>query len=219
MPFDPDIPKSWLNQFLEEHPGYQQGHNEELDALLNPSITPKPLHIPMAGQYKKQLNLDIELYWAFDRNGMNPYHLRVEQLKSAGFDYATTKDVEMAIEETVQGRNAEGFSNEIRNGDRRLMKCAKQRWLEIRKSHVFQSLLMTHPRHMKDRDSKSVMTTGQTASGISTRLMDMNDPEVSRLTAKSVFSDAAQDMHEVSEGRVPFGNTSRIPKDITNKGV
>ena len=214
MKFDPNLPKTWVNQYLEANPNYAPGRNAELDALFNPSIKEEPLHVPMAGQIKKHLNTEMTYYWAFDRNGVNPFHTRVEQLRAAGFDYATTNDVEMAVEDTVQGRNAEGFSNEIRNGDRRLMKVLTSRWLQIRKSHLMQALQMTNPRHMRDREGHAVMTTGNT-QGVSTRLVDAGDPQVTEITAKAVFTDPREDLG----GKRPIGNATRISKESVNKGV
>ena len=99
--------------------------NDELRDLMNPSITARPLHLPESGRIKTILNNEFVYYLAFDRCGSNARHDRVEQLRAAGWQFATTKDVEMFSKDNVKS------PMEIRSGDRRLMKIPKQRWQEI----------------------------------------------------------------------------------------
>jgi hypothetical protein len=195
-----NLPDSFLRGFRESNPGYRPGSNQETDALFNPSIAAKPLHVPVAGQIRKRLNTEMEFFWAFDRCGQSPFHERVEQLRSVGFDYATTKDVDMAVADTVKGEN------EIRSGDRRLMKVQKSRWLEIRKSQQLSAIMMASPKGKAAGEGRSVMTAQTALPGIQTEVLDPGEVTVEQLRAKSVVSDAAQDLRE---GR-PSGNTSVV---------
>ena len=215
-PIDPTLPKSFVQGFYEGNPGYRPGQNEEVDALFNPSVSAKPLHVPMAGQIRKRINSEMEFFWAFDRLGQNPYHERVEQLRSVGFDYATTNDVEMAVESTVVGKNDKGFSSEIRNGDRRLMKVKKARWLEIRKSHLLQAIMMTNPRGKVMGEDRSVMSVQNLIPGVKTTVTDSPDGV---LSTSAVTSDAAEDMKSVMEGGRQAGNASQVSKATVNKGL
>ncbi len=215
MAIDPSLPKSFVNNYLEANPSYRPGQNEEVDALFNPSISATPLHVPMAGQIRKRLNSEVEFFWAFDRDGQNPRHERVEQLRSVGFDFATTDDVEMAVESTVLGKNEKGFSNEIRNGDRRLLKIAKRRWLEIRKSQLLQAIMMTNPRGKVMGEDGTVMGVGNLIPGVRTTVVDVGD---NVLSSAAVPSDAVKDMLEVARGGKPGGNASVISKQSVNRG-
>ena len=213
---DPNIPTRFVRQFLESNPSYRSGQNEEVDALFNPSITATPLHVPMAGQIRKRLNSEMEFFWALDRNGQNPYHERVEQLRSVGFEYATSKDVQMAVESTVMGKNSEGFSSEIRNGDRRLMKIPKRRWLEIRKSQMLQAIMMTNPRGKVMGEDGTVMGVHSLIPGVKTTVVETGEGV---LGAAAVASDAAKDLVEVMKGNQPAGNASVISRESVNKGA
>lgn len=212
------LPRSFVEQFREANPSYRPGLNEETDALFNPSITAKPLHVPQAMRVKKMINNEITLYWAFDRCGQNPNHTRVEQLRAVGFDYATTDDVVMFVEDVVKGRTkrADGkdFSNEIRNGDNRLMKIKKERWLEIRKSQMMQAIMMSNPRGKAMGDDGTVMSAQSLVPGVRTTVMD--EP-VESIRARAVVSNAADDLKSVSEGGKPTGNASVVKADQVNK--
>ena len=213
------LPRSFVQQFTEasRESGYRPGQNPETDALFNPSISARPLHIPLAGQIAKRLNSDMEFFWAFDRNGQNPNHERVERLRAVGFDYATTKDVQMAVDEVVKGKNGEGFSNEIRNGDLRLMKVPKRRWLEIRKSQQLQAIMMTNPRGKAMNEDGSVMSVQSMVPGVRTEAAPLDDGSIEGIRAKAVVSSAADDLKNISEGGRPQGNTSVVKGDQVNK--
>lgn len=198
-----ELPRSFVQNFRDSNPTYRPGQNEETDALFNPSITAKPLHVPMSGQIKKRLNSDMEFFWAFDRNGQSPYHERCERLRSVGFEYATTKDVEMAVSDTVKDEG------EIRNGDLRLMKVPKRRWLEIRKSHLLQAINMTNPRGKVMGEDGTIMGVNQLIPGVRTEVMD----NVDEMRSRAVVSDAAEDLRN---GR-PSGNASVVSSDRVNK--
>lgn len=205
-----ELPNGFVQQFREAAPSYRVGQNEETDALFNPSITAKPLHVPIAGQILKRLNGDMEFFWAFDRNGQNPNHERVERLRAVGFDYATTKDVQMAVAEVVKGKNHEGFSNEIRNGDLRLMKVPKRRWLEIRKSQQLQAIMMMNPRGKVMGDDRTVMGVGSLVPGVRTTV---TDEPIEDIRSRAVVSDATADLRD---GQVR-GNASVVSGDKVNK--
>ena len=210
---DPKLPKSFVDNFRESNPSYRPGFNEETDALFNPSIEAKPLHIPLAGQIRKRLNTEMEFYWALDRNGQNPFHTRVEQLRSVGFDFATTKDVDMAVADTVKGEN------EIRNGDLVLLKVPKLRWLEIRKSHLLQAIMMTNPRGRVMGEDGTVMGVQGLIPGIRTQSLETANIADVRASAglrgSTIESNATADL---AEGIVR-GNASRVPLNKVNKGV
>ena len=209
-----ELPKSFVDQFREASPSYRPGLNEETDALFNPSIVAKPLHVPMSGQILKRLNPEMEFFWTFDRNGQSPYHERVERLRAVGFEFATTDDVKMAVEDTVKGRvkrqDGKEFSNEIRNGDLRLMKVPKRRWLEIRKSQMLQAIMMTNARGKVMGEEGTIMTAQAMTPGVRTTLVD--EP-IDSIRARAVVSDAAKDL---ADGQVR-GNASVVSGDKVNK--
>ena len=203
MNVDPTIPKSFVKDFIEGNPNYRPGRDEVVDALFNPSIEAKPMYAPTALRIKEKKNTEVRYKWAFDRNGQNPNHTRVEQLRSDGWDFATTDDVVMAVESTVLG------PTEIRNGDLRLMKIAVKRYLEIEKSRLVQAIHMTRPQRMTSRDGEHVMSTSM-VPGVKSEIADVNDPQVAGIAAKAVFSDASQDVAEVMKGGRPSGNASKV---------
>jgi hypothetical protein len=163
---DPNVPKRIVREIAENSP-HESKWSEDLKILLNPSIEAKPLHLPQSGQIRLRKNKDFEYFWALDRGGDKPFHERVDQLRAVGFQFATVEDVEMMIEDTVKEKN------EIRNGDRRLMKVAKQRWAEIRKSQMMDAIRLTSPRdHGFIDPSRNVMRTDSLTPGIKTMLTD-----------------------------------------------
>jgi len=173
--------------------------NDELRDLMNPSISARPLHLPESGRIKTVLNSEFVYYLAFDRCGSNPKHERVEQLRAAGWDYATTKDVEMFSADNVKGRGKDGFSNEIRSGDRRLMKIPKWRWQEIRKAQNLAALQQINPT----RPNAGPMALGNMTPGMAHHYAD--DAAV---RAGARVSDAATDLAEIVAGGQASGNAS-----------
>src|SRR5580698_5579010 len=111
--FDPSVPSAFIKTLKDTETPINA--SEELQDLLNPSISARQLSPPLSGQIKKRLNRECEYYWARDRNGQDPDHSRVEQLRYTGFEYASTKDVEMCSEDTLKGRDEKGFTDEIRS--------------------------------------------------------------------------------------------------------
>jgi hypothetical protein len=173
---DPQVPKRIIKELAESSP-HESKWSDDLKILLNPSVESKPLHLPMSGQIKLRKNKDFEYFWALDKGGDKPYHERVDQLRAVGFQYATTDDVEMMIQDTVKEKN------EIRNGDRRLMKVAKQRWAEIRKSQMMDAIRLTSPKEGWRDENRNVMRTENLTPGIRTMLTD--DAVVADLKNKS----------------------------------
>jgi len=166
--FDPSVPQSFIKGLRDSETSINA--SDELKDLLNPSISARQMSPPISGTIKKRLNREYEYFWARDLNGQDADHSRVEQLRGDGWEYATTKDVQMATEDTVKGRDIEGFSNEIRSGDRRLMKIPMMRWREMRKAQNLEAIAQTHPAGRGGEGSP--MGVGNTLPGVRTYLSD-----------------------------------------------
>jgi hypothetical protein len=166
--FDPSVPQSFIKGLRDSETSINA--SDELKDLLNPSISARQMSPPISGTIKKRLNREYEYFWARDRNGQDANHERVEQLRGDGWEYATTKDVQMSTEDTVKGRDKEGFSNEIRSGDRRLMKIPIMRWREMRKAQLLEAIGQTHP--VGRGGEGSPMGVGNTLPGVRTYLSE-----------------------------------------------
>jgi hypothetical protein len=147
------LPKALQRELIETHGKNLDAWPEELRDLLDSSITARSISPPISGRVSEILNTDYHYHWAEDRNGATPFHDRVEGLKYAGWDFATTDDVRMATEDTVMGRDekrkskdGKGFSNEIRSGDRRLMKIPMRKWRESRKAQNLAAFQLAYPQ-------------------------------------------------------------------------
>lgn len=138
--FDSAIPPNVVKQVIADHGNMPSQWNDELQDLLSPSISARPLHLPESTRIKEKKNKEFHYHWAFDRCGSDPRHERVERLRGAGWDYATTADVEMFSGDTIKNKN------EIRIGDLRLMKIPLMRWREIRKAQNLAALEQINPR-------------------------------------------------------------------------
>lgn len=167
--------------------------NDELRDLMNPSISARPLHLPESGRIKTIKNNQFVYFLAFDRCGSNARHERVEQLRAAGWDYATTEDVEMFSADNVKQKN------EIRSGDRRLMKIPKQRWAEIRKAQNLAALQQINP----GRPNSGPMGLGNMTPGMAHSYA--SDADV-RNGAR--VSDAVDDILAIRDGGKASGNAS-----------
>jgi hypothetical protein len=198
--FDPAVPPNVIKQIIGPDGIPPSQWNEELRDLLSPSIQARPLHLPESGRIKTVKNKEYVYFLAFDRCGTDARHERVEQLRAAGWEFATTDDVEMACADNVRQKN------EIRSGDRRLMKIPVQRWKEIRKSQNLAALEMINPR----RKSSSPMSVASMTPGMRTEVVG----EDTGLPAP-VVSNAARDIQDIREGGKAAGNASvaRIPKE------
>jgi hypothetical protein len=137
---DPAVPPNIVKQILGPDGIHPSQWNDELRDLMSPSIAARPLHLPESTRIKETKNREFHYHWAFDRCGSDPRHDRVEKLRGAGWDYATTADVEMCSADTVKQQN------EIRIGDLRLMKIPLMRWREIRKAQNLAALQQIDPR-------------------------------------------------------------------------
>jgi len=167
--------------------------NDELRDLMNASISARPLHLPESGRIKTIHNTEFVYFLAFDRCGSNARHERVEQLRAAGWQYATTRDVEMFSKDNVKNEN------EIRSGDRRLMKLPKQRWAEIRKAQNLAALEQINPR----RPNSGAMGLGNMTPG-----MPYSFADDAAIRAGARVSDATQDIQEIAAGGKASGNAS-----------
>ncbi len=192
MQIDPTVPPNVVKQILGPDGIPASQWSEELRDLFNPSISARPLHLPESGRIKTVKNKEFVYYLAFDRNGSDPRHERVEALRAAGFDYATTDDVEMYSADNVKQKN------EIRSGDRRLMKVPIQRWKEIRKSQNLAALEMINPR---GRSNRHPMGSANMTPGMHTSVVD----DIDELRSKAVVTNAAE---ELRTGDIR-GNASR----------
>ncbi|HEX4503161.1 MAG TPA: hypothetical protein VH187_18665 [Scandinavium sp.] len=138
------IPKKVMDNLVE-----QFGNNpwpEEFKDLVNPTIEANATAPPMSGRMEF-INTEYHYHWAGpDRDGQSPVHERVEELRSGGWEYATTKDVRLFSQDCIRGKNKEGFSDELRSGDRRLMKCPMKMWKSIRKGQNIAALQMAYPQ-------------------------------------------------------------------------
>lgn len=142
------IPPKLVEQLIEDHGRDISKWNDELRDLVDPTISARMLNPPLSGQIKLRKNRDFQYFWAKDVCGASPDHTRIEDLRSQGWDFATTDDVEMCSAETVKGRNGKGFSNEIRSGDRRLMKLPMDLWRAHRKSQLVLAYQYAYPQAM-----------------------------------------------------------------------
>jgi hypothetical protein len=171
------IPKKLMQQLLEEHGRNPQEWNQELQDLINPTIEARDIAPPLSGRIEKILNTDYHYHWAFDRCGSTPDHDRVESLRYAGWEFASTDDVRMCAESTVIGRkqgrpskDGKGFSEEIRSGDRRLMKLAMGKWRSLRKAQNIAAYQMAYPQPF-DAKGKA-MTAENLIPGMPTRMLE-----------------------------------------------
>lgn len=192
---DPNIPSSFIKTLRDSEVSVNA--SEELQDLLNPSIAARQMSPPISGTIKKRLNREYEYFWARDRNGQDPDHSRIEQLRGDGWEYATTKDVQMATEDTVKGRDKEGFSNEIRSGDRRLMKIPMMRWKEMRKAQNLQAIQQTYPQG-RGQDGTPMGLSNMTP-GVRTYL---SDEPIESIRARAVVGDATKGEGNASVARV-----------------
>lgn len=197
---DPAVPPSVVKQVLGPDGIHPSQWSDELQDLFNPSISARPLHLPESTRIKEVKNKQFHYHWAFDRCGSDPRHDRVEKLRGAGWEYATTADVEMFSKDTEKQKN------EIRIGDLRLMKIPLMRWREIRKAQNLSALEQINPR----RASTGPMSLATMTPGM--RTYDGDDGDI---RAGARISNAAQDVQNITEGGKATGNASvaRIPKE------
>jgi len=135
-----------LEGIIADHGKDAKKWPQALQDLFDPTVPALSLAPPQAGRVKTHKNPNVHCHWAKDLCGEHADHSRVEGLKAVGWDFATTADVDMANEFVVKNRNGKGFSNEIRNGDLRLMKVPMMLWRQHEKAHLINSYQMTYPQ-------------------------------------------------------------------------
>ena len=143
------VPKKVMEGIITDHGSDTRNWNQELQDLFDPSIAARQLNPPVSGHIALRKNTSMHYHWAADKCGQNADHSRVEEMRAIGWDFASTDDVEMANDFTVRNRRGgkpDGFSNEIRNGDLRLMKIPLQRWREKRKAENVAAFQMAYPQ-------------------------------------------------------------------------
>jgi len=172
-----------LKHLYQEHGSDTSKWPSALRDLIDPSIEARAIAPPISGKVDKFLNTDFYYYWAFDRCGQEPSHDRVESMRYAGWQYATTDDVKMCSLDSAKGRNkdrkskdgGEGWSDEIRSGDRRLMKIPMTLWRSIQKANLIAAYQLSYPQPFvgsgKPGDGRPVMTNEQFVPGVKTELM------------------------------------------------
>ena len=202
-----DLPKKLRQQLAEEHGSDTRHWNQELRDLFDVSIEARDIAPPLSGRVEKILNTDYHYHWAFDRCGSEPNHDRVESLKYAGWEFATTDDVQMCSEASVisrskdkKSKDGKGFSDELRSGDRRLMKLRMDLWRSDRKAKNLAAFNMTYPQTFmgvaNNREGASdrsvvasaigkVMTASDLIPGVSSRMMDEREIEATEPTARA----------------------------------
>jgi hypothetical protein len=147
MPERNVVPPKVMEQIYEDHGKNFANWNQELQDLFDPTISARQLNPPLSGLIKNRKNTSMHYHWAKDVCGGTPDHTRVEEMRSIGWEFADTNDVDMANDFTVRNRRkGDQFSNEIRNGDLRLMKIDLKRWREKRKSENVSAYQMAYPQ-------------------------------------------------------------------------
>lgn len=191
------LPPKLFQQLIEDHGKNIEAWPSELQDLVNPSISAKQLNPPLSGQIDTRLNREYEYFWAKDICGQNPDHSRVEELRYVGFEFATTDDVKMCSEDTVKGRDAnkksrdgKGFSNEIRSGDRRLMKVPMQKWREMRKAANLRAIQMAYPQGYGHDGTP--MSTASLTPGMRTYMG--SDKDVEAMRGNAVVSNPEEEL-------------------------
>lgn len=199
-----NLPKALQRELIETHGKDVNSWPEELRDLLDSSITARSISPPISGKVSEILNTDYHYHWAEDRNGQTPFHDRVEGLKYAGWEPATTDDVRMATEDTVVGRDknkkskdGKGFSNEIRSGDRLLMKIPMRMWRESRKAQNLAAYQLAYPQPF-GMDGKP-MSAQNLIPGMKSAELDPEAITSERRRANSWNSVLAQTAHTAQE--------------------
>jgi hypothetical protein len=164
-----------MENIVEQNGNDPSRWNQELRDLFDTTIEPELVSAPISGKVDKFLNPDYHYYWAFDRAER---HERVEELRFAGWEFATTNDVKMCAESSVVSRNkekqskdgGEGFSDEIRSGDRRLMKLPMSIWRKHKKAQNMAAFQQTYPQAFGATGAP--MDAASLIPGFKTELMD-----------------------------------------------
>ena len=148
------IHRQLMKHLVEENGPDQSKWNQELRDLVDPTIEARTIAPPISGKVEEFINTDYHYYWAADLCGPTAAHDRVHEMKYAGWEFATTDDVKMCSESSVVGRSGDktskdgrkGFSDEIRSGDRRLMKLPMHLWRVNKKAQLMAAYQMAYPQ-------------------------------------------------------------------------
>lgn len=206
------LPPKLLEQVRNDFGKNPAAWPEELRDIVNPSIEARDIAPPLSGTIKQFINTDYHYHWAGpDRGGTNEEHSRVESLLASGWTFATTDDVSMAAEDTVRGRSKEkkskdgkGWTDEIRSGDRRLMKCPMAMWRASRKAQNIAALQLAYGRPYDA--SGRPMTAANLIPGFPSGELDGSQIDETRNS--SIVSNPAEDLAEVLKGGSPKGNSA-----------
>lgn len=199
------VPPKVMNQVFEDHGKDPNKWNLELQDIFDPSISARQLNPPMSGHINLRKNTGFQYFWAKDVCGQTPDHTRVESMRAVGWDFADTNDVEMANDFTVKNRDKKNrYSNEIRNGDLRLMKIPMLRWRESRKEANVAAFQMAYPQAFGK--TGEVMTAQDLIPALKTHFVNQN--QLQEFESKRTFSDAREDIVRAAAGERPLGNTS-----------
>lgn len=191
------LPRKLLENIVDNNGNDTSKWNQELRDLFDTTIEPELVSAPISGKVDKFLNTDYHYYWAFDRAER---HERVEELRFAGWEFATTNDVKMCAESSVHGRRkdktskdgGEGFSDEIRSGDRRLMKLPMNIWRKHKKAQNLAAWQQTFPQAFGA--SGKPMEAATLIPGLKSELMDPAAIAEARRTATPSNSVKAKEL-------------------------
>jgi hypothetical protein len=147
------LPKRIQEQLVENHGRDTSKWPQELRDLLDPTIEAVAISAPISGKVAEFINTDYHYHWVEFVDGATPKHDRAQSLRYAGWEFATTDDVKMCSESAVMGRKGDkkskdgrmGFSDDIRSGDRRLMKLPMALWRKTKKAQNLAAFQMAYP--------------------------------------------------------------------------
>jgi hypothetical protein len=184
------ISRELMKHLIEENGPDQSKWTQELRDLVDPSIEAVSISPPISGKVDKFLNTDYHYHWAYDLCGQTPNHDRVESMRWAGWEFATTDDVRMCSESSVVGRKKErkskdglGWSDEIRSGDRRLMKLPMHLWRSTHKAQIMKAYQYVRPQAFGG-DGKP-MSAANLIPGLKSEMMDPSQIEEARRSANA----------------------------------
>lgn len=167
-----------MKHLIEEHGKDVKRWPLELQDLIDPKIEARSIAPPISGKVDTFLNTDYHYHFAEFMDGQTPKHDRVQEMRYAGWEFATTDDVKMCSEAAVQGRNknrkskdgGDGWSDDIRSGDRRLMKIPMHLWRQTKKAQNLAAYQMAYPQPF-GTDGKP-MSAKNLIPGFKTETMD-----------------------------------------------
>jgi hypothetical protein len=185
------LSKQLMKHLYEEHGKDTSRWPEELRDLINPTIEARSVSPPISGKVDKFINTDYHYHWAYDKCGQEPNHDRIESMRYAGWEFATTDDVRMCSEDAIKGRNKDrkskdggpGFSDEIRSGDRRMMKLPMLLWRQTKKAQNLAAYQMAYPQPFSSDGTP--MSAQNLIPGLRSEMMDEGEIADTRRGANS----------------------------------